>query len=89
MTATQLHSKMSPQPLTTQSNAICKWITENGTGINNIAAEGAIHDERELEHIMTLAFQINDHPNPGYVLFSYPMDNWILAVSILVNIGRP
>ena len=89
MTATQLHSQMSPHPLTTQSNAICKWIIDNRTGMNKIAAESAIHDERELEHIINLAFQISDHPTPGYVLFSHSMDIWILEINRLVNIGKP
>lgn len=75
------------QPLTTQANVICKHIqTICPESTKEMAAGIALKEERELEYVQNLAFQITDHPKaPDYVLFNEALDGWILDVDSQAN----
>lgn len=90
-TVTDLKNSMINQPLTTQANAIFKWIESGKADKHSNTMRGfateALETENELEWIIQLAFQIHDHPRPDYVLFSTELDTWIQEISKQVNSG--
>ena len=74
------------QPITTQANFILKHIikTEEESMVT-LCADMAIDEEKELDFVLELAFQIKDHPKEGYILFNQALDAWIVEVSEIVN----
>lgn len=70
------------QPVGTQANFILKHIINTQSeSMVTIGAQLAIDEERELEHVRDLAFQITYHPRKDYVRFNPALDAWILEVS--------
>lgn len=75
-----------PQPVTTQANHICKLITKESPGSTTaLFAQAAINEEKEVQFVLDMAFQITEHPKDDYIRFNEALDCWILQLADELN----